>query len=73
MIEVTRLNGTSFVLNALYIEKIETYHDTTITLTTGVKYVVKDSKEELFQKITKFYQSVHLLANPYVRGEEDEE
>ncbi len=73
MIEVTRLNGTTFTLNALYIERMESAHDTTITLTTGTKYIVKDSEEEIRKKIWKFYQEVHLLANPHVRGEEESE
>lgn len=73
MIEVTRLNGTTFSLNALYIERMESTHDTTITLTTGTKYIVKDSEEEIRKKIWAFYREVHLLANPHVRGEESEE
>lgn len=73
MIKVTRLNGTSFTLNALYIERIESTYDTTITLTTGTKYIVKDSEEALEQKITQFYRNVQLLSNPYVRGEEEDE
>ncbi|AOV08261.1 flagellar FlbD family protein [Sporosarcina ureilytica] len=71
MIKVTRLNGTTFTLNALYIEKIESFHDTTITLTTGNKYIVKDSMEDIQQRIMEFYQTVQLLSNPYVRGEEE--
>ena len=73
MIEVTRLNGTVFTLNALYIEKIEAFHDTTITLTTGSKYIVKDSREELQEKVQQFYQKVQVLSNPHVRGEEESE
>ena len=73
MIEVNRLNGTSFTLNALYIERIESAHDTTITLTTGTKYIVKDSEEELRHKILKFYQSIQVLSSPLVRGEYEDE
>lgn len=73
MITVTKLNKTTFTLNALYIEKVESFPDTTITLTTGSKYIVADSVEEVNERIVKFYQSVQLLSNPYFRGEEDEE
>ncbi|MDW0109223.1 flagellar FlbD family protein [Sporosarcina aquimarina] len=73
MILVTRLNGATFHLNALYIEKIESFPDTTITLTTGTKYVVLDSLDAVNERITRFYQSVQLLSNPHLRGEEDEE
>ena len=40
MIEVTRLNGKDFVLNAELIEVMEETPDTVITLTTGHKYVL---------------------------------
>ena len=73
MIKVTRLNGATFTLNALYIEKVESFPDTTITLTTGSKYVVLDQAEVIHNRIIDFYQSVQLLSNPHIRGEEDEE
>lgn len=73
MIQVTRLNGTTFTLNALYIEKVESFPDTTITLTTGSKYIVKDTAIEIHERIVHFYRSVQLLSNPYFRGEENEE
>ncbi|MBO8155231.1 MAG: flagellar FlbD family protein [Bacillaceae bacterium] len=61
MIEVTRLNNETFLLNALYIETIQTLPDTTITLTNGKKYFVKESKEEILQKVTDFYQKIGLV------------
>lgn len=73
MIQVTRLNGSLFTLNALYIEKIESFPDTTITLTTGTKYVVLDTADIVNSRIIEFYQAVQLLSNPFIRGEEDEE
>ena len=73
MIQVTRLNGSAFSLNALYIEKVESFPDTTITLTTGRKYVVLDSMDDVLNRITEFYKTVQLLSNPYIRGDENEE
>lgn len=73
MIKVTRLNGATFTLNALYIEKVETFPDTTITLTTGTKYVVLDPVDVINRRIIDFYQSVQLLSNPHIWSEEDEE
>jgi flagellar protein FlbD len=73
MIQVTRLNGSLFTLNALYIEKIESFPDTTITLTTGTKYVVLDTADVVNSRIIEFYKAVQLLSNPFIRGEEDEE
>lgn len=62
------------MLNALYIETIESFPDTTITLTTGKKYIVLDKSEDVLTRIRQFYKEVHLLSNPYVGGvDEDEE
>jgi flagellar protein FlbD len=73
MIEVTRLNGKAFSLNALYIETVEAFPDTTITLTTGRKFIVRESEEEVRERIKRFYQQIQVLSNPHLRGDEDEE
>jgi len=73
MINLTRLNGKEFSLNALYIETVESFPDTTITLTNGHKYVALESREEVYSKISQFYKEVHILSNPHIRGEQDEE
>jgi len=73
MIELTRLNGKAFTLNALYIEIVESFPDTTITLTTGTKLIVLESEDEVRQKVTAFYNNIQILSNPHLRGEEDEE
>ena len=73
MIELTKLNGKKFNLNALYIETFESFPDTTITLTTGTKYIVKETEEEVRQKVLNFYKHIQVLSNPHLRGEEDEE
>lgn len=73
MITITRLNGKEFSLNALYIETVESFPDTTITLTNGHKYVALESREEVENKIAQFYKEVHILSNPHIRGEQDEE
>lgn len=61
MIEVTRLNGQSFILNALFIEKIESLPDTTITLSNGKKHFVKEPVSDLVHSITKYYQQIGLI------------
>lgn len=73
MIKVTRLNNKTFFINAIYIEMIESFPDTTITLTNGKKYVVKESEDEVKELITKFYQSINLLGTQQLGGQEDEE
>ncbi|MCD7033774.1 flagellar FlbD family protein [Metabacillus sp. GX 13764] len=64
MINVTRLNGKSFALNALYIELIESFPDTTITLTNGNKYVVQEKEEEVLVLIEQFYSRIQPLGTP---------
>ncbi|WP_097148015.1 flagellar FlbD family protein [Ureibacillus acetophenoni] len=72
MIELTRLNGKPLSLNALYIETVEAFPDTTITLTTGRKVIVKESTAEVRKKVSDFYREIQVLSNPHLRGEEDE-
>jgi flagellar protein FlbD len=73
MIELTRLNGKTFSLNALYIETVESFPDTTITLTTGRKFLVLESKEQVQQKVQTFYKNIQVLSNPHLRGDEEDE
>ncbi|MGG0718826.1 flagellar FlbD family protein [Robertmurraya massiliosenegalensis] len=72
MINVTRLNGKPYIINAIYIETIESFPDTTITLSNGRKYVVKESEEEVVQLVIKFYQTVNLLGLQQMEGPEHE-
>ena len=61
MINLTRLNGTRFWLNAELIETIETTPDVVISLTTGRKYVVKESAEDVVAAVL-VYRNRPLLA-----------
>ena len=72
MISVTRLNGKKFTLNALYIETIESFPDTTITLTTGHKYVVLENEEQVREQIILFYKSINLFGKTNPGGAIDE-
>lgn len=72
MIELTRLNGKTFSLNTLYIESVESFPDTTITLTNGKKFIVTESEEEVREKVALFYRSIQVLSNPHLRGDDDE-
>ncbi|MEI2663884.1 flagellar FlbD family protein [Rossellomorea sp. LJF3] len=68
MITLTRLNGKSFTLNALYIETVEAFPDTTILLTNGRRYVVKESVDEVNTRSLAFFQKVNLLHLPQEGG-----
>lgn len=62
MIQVTRLNGQPFYINALYIESIEAVPDTTIRLTNGKTYIVKEEEEEIVRLVKEFYKEIQILA-----------
>ena len=47
MIDVTRMNGKQFTLNSDLIETIEETPDTVLTLTTGKKIIVKESRQDV--------------------------
>ncbi|WP_066399229.1 flagellar FlbD family protein [Cytobacillus eiseniae] len=73
MIKVTRLNGKEFMLNAIYIETIESFPDTTIMLTNGRKYVVREDEDMVVERVKSFYQSVSLLGQQRMGEDENEE
>ncbi|HEX2985416.1 MAG TPA: flagellar FlbD family protein [Caproiciproducens sp.] len=58
MIELTNLNGISFVLNCNLIETIENIPETKITLTTGKYYLVSEVKEEIIGKIIAYNREI---------------
>ena len=47
MIEITKLNGTKTLVNTSLIETVEETPDTVITLTSGKKIIVKESRQEV--------------------------
>ena len=55
MIEVTRLNGTTVLINAELIEMVEETPNTVISLTTGRKLIVKESRQEV-KSLVKSYK-----------------
>ncbi|HAQ07793.1 MAG TPA: hypothetical protein DCR24_09815 [Bacillus bacterium] len=73
MILVTKLNGKTFRINAIFIETVESFPDTTITLTNGRKYVVKESEERVSDLIKEYYQTVGLLGRQKLEDHDDEE
>lgn len=61
------------MLNSLFIETVEAFPDTTITLTNGKKYVVRETVEEVLMRVHAFYKTVNLLGKTDVGGSDDEE
>jgi flagellar protein FlbD len=59
MIRVTRLNHELIVVNADLIEYIETTPDTVISLTTGEKFMVLESPDEVVTRAIEFGRQLH--------------
>lgn len=66
MIHLTRLNQVPLVINSDLIEHIEVTPDTVIVLTSGEKYLVLESADEVIERVVKFRRAV--FANqPYLK------
>ncbi len=55
MIDVTKLNGKEVTINCELIEIVEETPDTVITLTTGKKIIVKESRQ-MIKNLVKLYR-----------------
>ncbi len=58
MIELTKLNDIKFMVNADIIEMVEETPDTVVTLTTGKKMIVKESRQEIRDLVIAYRRSV---------------
>ena len=58
MIELTKLNNVKFMLNEDLIETMEETPDTVLSLTTGKKYVVKESGQEIANLIKSYRREI---------------
>jgi flagellar protein FlbD len=56
MIRLTRLNHVPLIVNADLIEHIDMTPDTVVTLTSGQKFMVLESAEEVVDKVVRFRQ-----------------
>jgi flagellar protein FlbD len=58
MIHLTRINHTPFVVNSDLIEHVEMTPDTVVALTTGEKFVVLESADEVVGKVVDFRRKI---------------
>lgn len=58
MIPLTRLNGQPLVINSDLIKEIENAPDTVISLVNGEKIVVRESTEQILERIVQFRRRV---------------
>ncbi|MCM1156941.1 MAG: flagellar FlbD family protein [Bacteroidales bacterium] len=59
MIEVTRLSGVKFTVNADIIEFVEETPDTVISLTTGKKIIVKEGRQEVTNLVISYKRAIY--------------
>jgi flagellar protein FlbD len=58
MIKLTRLNQVPMILNSDLIEHIDSTPDTVVSLTSGQKFLVAESPEEVVDKVIQFRRSI---------------
>jgi flagellar protein FlbD len=58
MITLTRLNRVPLIVNADLIEHVEVTPDTVVALTTGQKFMVLESAEEVVDKVIDYRKAV---------------
>ena len=64
MIDLTRLNGHRLILNCDLIRYAETSPETTLTLTTGEKLIVRESLDDLILLIKHYRPEILTTAWP---------
>jgi flagellar protein FlbD len=63
MITLTRLNRAKLVLNSDLIEHIEAAPDTVVSLLNGQKLLVRETPEEIIDRVIEFRRAV--VAQPF--------
>jgi len=63
LIKVTRLNGVEYWLNPHQIEMMEKNPDTTVTLVTGKKIVVRETPEQIIERIIEYRRKLGQAGN----------
>lgn len=71
MIALRRLNNSEFILNADYIEALESTPDTVISLVNGKKLVVKDPVEDVVRKAIRYRQLCNQTLQVVHRGPDE--
>ena len=60
MIDVTRMNGTMVSINDDLIETVEETPDTVISLTTGKKVMVKESRQQIKELVKNARREIYI-------------
>jgi flagellar protein FlbD len=60
MIDVTRMDGTEMTVNSDLIETVEETPDTVLKLTTGRKFIIKESRQDIKNLVKSFKRQIFL-------------
>ncbi|TWG98615.1 flagellar protein FlbD [Nocardioides sp. J9] len=58
MISLTRLSGSTFLLNADLVERVDCTPDTVVTLVDGTKYLVSESLDEVLAAVIDYRAAI---------------
>lgn len=58
MIQVTRLDGSEYLINPHQIESIETHPDTTLLMLSGKRVVVKEGPQLILERILSYRRRI---------------
>lgn len=70
MIRLTRINHVPLVLNSDLIEHIEITPDTVIAMTSGQKFMVLESANEVIERVVDFRRTIANRPEKVSAGEE---
>ena len=60
MIQVTKLNGETIIINVDHLEMVEAHPDTTLVLTNDKRIVVRDPVPEIVRKVIEFQRTIRM-------------
>ena len=66
MIEVTKLNGSTVLVNSDLIESVAETPDTVISLVTGKKIIVKESRQEVKNLVVLYKKGIAATGLPWL-------
>lgn len=69
MVEVTKINGVKILVNPHLFEIVEETPDTVITLTTGKKIIVKESRQEIKNLVILYKREFMTTGLPWLEKE----
>lgn len=71
MIEVTKLNDEKIIINAEQIESVEATPDTIITLISGKKFIVKESRQDIKNLVILYKREIFVEGKRWMSQGED--